>query len=72
VVRQHAGQLATALKARGAFGQHVQQGLADHPFHHHVAEFAVVFDIEHLGETRVAEPARGMGGGDRLGDVCRR
>src|SRR6516225_2259175 len=58
---------AGPLDAPRAGGQHVQQCLADHPLQHHVGAFVGVFHVEHLGETRVAEPARGPGSGDRFG-----
>jgi hypothetical protein len=36
-----------------AFGEHVEQRLADDPFHHHIGQLIGVFHVEHLGETRV-------------------
>ena len=49
------------------FGEHVEQRLPDHPLEHHVGELVRVLHVEYLGKARIAEPARGPGGGDGLG-----
>ena len=38
-----------------------------HPLQHHVGELFGVLHVEHLGEARIVEPARGPGRGDGLG-----
>ena len=59
--RGRAGRIERAL------GEHVEQRRHAHPLQHHVGQLFAVLHVEHLGEARVAEPARGPGGGHRLG-----
>ncbi|MFC6932678.1 hypothetical protein ACFQHO_21590 [Actinomadura yumaensis] len=61
------GRGAAGLQRR--LGEHLLQGLADHPLAHHVGALAGVVGVEHLGEARVGQAARGAGGGDDLADA---
>ena len=60
-------QRGRAGRLERAFREHVEQRLAGHPLEHDVSQLVAVLHVEHLGETRVAEPARGPRGGDGLG-----
>ena len=60
--------LGTPRGLQWAVREQVVQRVTGYPLHHHIGLIPVVLDVEHLGQPRVGEPARGARRGEHLTD----